>query len=100
MQQGIGLNSSNSRKKEIIIGAAIAVLLISLGILKAFLEPARPVQAAPPIRELVTTGSEHVSAITRARERVEIWGKEDIFHDAVSRRIERTSGLREALWGR
>jgi exodeoxyribonuclease V alpha subunit len=44
-------------------------------------------------RELVYT------AITRAREKVEIWGKEDIFHDAVSRRIERTSGLREALWG-
>ena len=44
-------------------------------------------------RELVYT------AVTRARERVEIWGKEDIFHDAISRRIERTSGLRDALWG-
>ena len=44
-------------------------------------------------RELVYT------AITRARGKVEVWGREEVFHDAVSRRIERTSGLREALWG-
>ena len=44
-------------------------------------------------RELLYT------ALTRARERVEIWGKEEIFQEAVSQRIERTSGLREALWG-
>ena len=44
-------------------------------------------------RELVYT------AITRAREKVEVWGREEVFHDAVSKRIERTSGLREALWG-
>ncbi len=44
-------------------------------------------------RELIYTG------ITRARKQVEIWGKETIFCRAVSRRIERSSGLREALWG-
>jgi len=43
-------------------------------------------------RELIYTG------ITRARERVEVWGKEEVFRAAVSRRIERTSGLRDALW--
>jgi exodeoxyribonuclease V alpha subunit len=44
------------------------------------------------IRELIYTG------ITRAREKVEIWGTEQIFKTAVSRCIERTSGLRDALW--
>jgi len=43
-------------------------------------------------RELIYTG------ITRAKQRVEIWGKEDVFLTAVSRRIERSSGLRDALW--
>jgi exodeoxyribonuclease V alpha subunit len=44
-------------------------------------------------RELIYT------AITRAKEKVEVWGKEEIFHTAVARRITRASGLREALWG-
>lgn len=44
-------------------------------------------------RELIYTG------ITRARKSVEVWGTEHIFQTAVSRRIERTSGLRDALWG-
>jgi exodeoxyribonuclease V alpha subunit len=43
-------------------------------------------------RELIYTG------ITRAREGVEIWTHEDVFLNAVSRRIQRTSGLRDALW--
>jgi len=43
-------------------------------------------------RELIYTG------ITRAKEDVEIWGKEDVFHIAVSRPTERMSGLRDALW--
>ncbi|MFC1895356.1 exodeoxyribonuclease V subunit alpha [Thermodesulfobacteriota bacterium] len=43
-------------------------------------------------RELLYTG------ITRAKERVHIWGTEDIFRTAVSRHTERTSGLRDALW--
>ena len=43
-------------------------------------------------RELIYTG------ITRAKERVEVWGTEDVFRLAVSRSIERSSGLRDALW--
>ena len=44
-------------------------------------------------RELIYTG------ISRAREQVEIWGNEPVFRSAVARRIERTSGLRDALRG-
>jgi len=44
-------------------------------------------------RELVYTG------LTRAKSAVEIWGDEEVFKSAVARRVERTSGLREALWG-
>lgn len=43
-------------------------------------------------RELVYTG------ITRAKAYVDIWGNEEVFLAAVSRRINRTSGLRDALW--
>jgi exodeoxyribonuclease V alpha subunit len=44
-------------------------------------------------RELVYT------AVTRAREEITVWGKKEILAAAISRRIERSSGLREALWG-
>ncbi|MFH1081195.1 MAG: exodeoxyribonuclease V subunit alpha [Pseudomonadota bacterium] len=43
-------------------------------------------------RELVYTG------ITRARKQVRIWSTEDVFVSAISRCIQRTSGLRDALW--
>jgi exodeoxyribonuclease V alpha subunit len=43
-------------------------------------------------RELVYTG------LTRARARVEIWGSAEVFAAAVSRRLTRSSGLRDALW--
>jgi exodeoxyribonuclease V alpha subunit len=43
-------------------------------------------------RELVYTG------ITRARKQVRIWSAEDVFISAISRCIQRTSGLRDALW--
>jgi len=43
-------------------------------------------------RELIYT------ALTRARRDVTVWGREDAFLKAVSRRIERSSGLRDALW--
>lgn len=43
-------------------------------------------------RELIYTG------ITRAKNEVEIWADEDIFVAAVSRRIDRKSGLEDALW--
>ncbi len=45
-------------------------------------------------RELIYT------SITRAKKSVEIWGNENIFRTAVSRYIERTSGLRDALWSK
>lgn len=44
-------------------------------------------------RELVYT------AITRAKKRVEVWASEAVFKAAVSRKIIRSSGLRDALWG-
>jgi len=43
-------------------------------------------------RELIYTG------VTRARQRVSIWGSEAVLKAAIARRIERTSGLRDALW--
>ncbi len=43
-------------------------------------------------RELLYTG------ITRAKKSIEVWGKERIFFEGVSQRIERSSGLRDALW--
>lgn len=45
-------------------------------------------------RELLYTG------ITRAKNEVAVWGKSEIFAAAVARRIERTSGLSDALWRR
>jgi len=44
-------------------------------------------------RELVYT------AVTRASRRVELWFEEPAFSAAVSRRVERASGLGDALWG-
>jgi exodeoxyribonuclease V alpha subunit len=53
-----------------------------------------PDQDSPLLtRELLYT------AITRAREKMVIWGSETIFASAVKRCIKRTSGLAEALWG-
>ena len=43
-------------------------------------------------RELIYT------AVTRARQTVTVWGDGRILASAVSRKIERTSGLRDALW--
>ena len=45
-------------------------------------------------RELVYTG------LTRASRRVELWQREDVFRGAVCRRVERASGLRDALLAR
>lgn len=42
-------------------------------------------------RELIYT------ALTRARKTVEIWGREDVFAEALSQTTRRQSGLREAL---
>jgi exodeoxyribonuclease V alpha subunit len=43
-------------------------------------------------RELIYT------AVTRARQTVEIWGRQEILTAAVRRRIHRASGLRKKLW--
>jgi len=43
-------------------------------------------------RELIYTG------ITRAKREVEIWGDEEVFLSGVARRVDRKSGLMEALW--
>jgi exodeoxyribonuclease V alpha subunit len=43
-------------------------------------------------RELVYTG------LTRARDSVTVWGKREVFLEAVLRRTIRMSGLRDALW--
>ena len=45
-------------------------------------------------RELIYTG------LTRAREKIAIWGKETVVRTAIARKIERSSGLREGLWNR
>jgi exodeoxyribonuclease V alpha subunit len=44
-------------------------------------------------RELLYT------ALTRARKKMTIWGTPSIIRSAIARKIERTSGLRDALWG-
>ena len=44
-------------------------------------------------RELIYT------ALTRARRKIHIWGNRAIIRNAVARKIERMSGLRDALWG-
>ena len=51
-------------------------------------EPSRVVT-----RELLYTG------LTRARARVDVWGGETVVRAGVAARVERSSGLREALWG-
>ena len=43
-------------------------------------------------RELIYTG------LTRARQTVSVWGAESVLRTSILRKIERTSGLREALW--
>ena len=45
-------------------------------------------------RELIYTG------LTRARQKITIWGREPVIRTAISRRIDRSSGLREGLWNR
>jgi exodeoxyribonuclease V alpha subunit len=39
------------------------------------------------------------TGITRARARTTICGIEEAFKAAVGRQLQRSSGLREALWG-
>ncbi|HKI69005.1 MAG TPA: exodeoxyribonuclease V subunit alpha [Verrucomicrobiae bacterium] len=43
-------------------------------------------------RELIYTG------LTRARQNVHLWLREETLKNAIARRVQRTSGLRETLW--
>ncbi|MFW6253815.1 MAG: exodeoxyribonuclease V subunit alpha [Chitinivibrionales bacterium] len=53
-----------------------------------------PPQESPVLtRELLYTG------ITRAKSRVDVVGSEDVLRSVVSKSIERTTGLRQKLWG-
>jgi exodeoxyribonuclease V alpha subunit len=53
-----------------------------------------PVKDSPVLtRELIYT------ALTRARQRITVFGSRAVLETAVARRIERASGLRDALWG-
>jgi len=45
-------------------------------------------------RELIYTG------ITRARKKVSVWGSKSVLYSAIERKIERISGLRDALWNK
>jgi exodeoxyribonuclease V alpha subunit len=45
-------------------------------------------------RELIYTG------MTRARNQVLLWSDETVFNTSVLRRIQRSSGLQDALWKR
>ena len=53
--------------------------------------PSQPTRVVT--RELLYTG------LTRARQRVEVWGSEPVVRAGVAARVERSSGLRDALWG-
>lgn len=54
-----------------------------------------PDRASPVLtREMLYT------AITRAREKVVIWAPRDVLAQCIERRVQRSSGLRDALWGR
>jgi exodeoxyribonuclease V alpha subunit len=54
-----------------------------------------PTEDSPVLsRELIYTG------LSRARSRVEVWGAAGVFQAAVGRRLQRSSGLRDALWPR
>jgi exodeoxyribonuclease V alpha subunit len=53
-----------------------------------------PAHTALLTRELIYTG------VTRAKESVQLYGTEDVLQRSVQERVERASGLRDALWAR
>jgi exodeoxyribonuclease V alpha subunit len=53
-----------------------------------------PARDSPVLsRELIYT------ALTRARRRITLFAGREVLATAIHRRIERTSGLRDAIWG-
>jgi exodeoxyribonuclease V alpha subunit len=53
----------------------------------------------PPEPSRVVTRELLYTAVTRARARVAVWGTEAVVRAGVAARVERSSGLRDALWG-
>lgn len=47
----------------------------------------------------VLTRESLYTAVTRVRERVALWANDAILEQAISRRVRRSSGLRDILWG-
>jgi len=52
----------------------------------------------PPEASRVVTRELLYTGITRARRRVDLWGSEPVVRAGVAARVERSSGLRDALW--
>ncbi len=53
-----------------------------------------PEKGSPVLtRELLYTG------LTRAREHMEVWASEEVLREAIAKRVTRSSGLRDAIWG-
>jgi exodeoxyribonuclease V alpha subunit len=59
----------------------------------------RVLMVMPPFDNPVLTRELLYTGLTRARQSVELWSGEMILRSAVSRRIDRRSGLHRALWG-
>jgi exodeoxyribonuclease V alpha subunit len=53
----------------------------------------------PPAESLVVTRELVYTGLTRASKHVELWGQEPALRSAIAKRINRSSGLRDALWG-
>jgi exodeoxyribonuclease V alpha subunit len=53
----------------------------------------------PPAESLVVTRELVYTGLTRASKQVELWGQESALRSAIAMRINRSSGLRNALWG-
>ncbi len=54
--------------------------------------------AMPPATSPILTRELVYTAVTRARRQLVVYGTADVLQEAVGRRIERASGLSEALW--
>ncbi|MBV5339779.1 MAG: ATP-binding domain-containing protein [Deltaproteobacteria bacterium] len=53
----------------------------------------------PPVSNQVLTREIIYTGLTRARTSVELWCTDEIFTTSSEKRIQRRSGLRQALWG-
>ena len=54
----------------------------------------------PPVSNQILTREIMYTGLTRARTSVELWCTDEIFITSSAKRIQRLSGLRQALWGR